>query len=215
MYSVCIFDLDGTLLDTLDDLTAAVNYAVTLHGYPIRSREEVRAFIGNGIKKLIERALGEGVSEETNASVLAAFKAYYAAHLADFTKPYDGVLELLERLQAKGKICLIHSNKADGLLQPLVKKFFGGKIQGAIGEKEEEGIAKKPSPDGVFALLLETGANKENAVYIGDSEVDIQTAKNARIDCVSVAWGFKDREFLLKKGATTVVGSVEDLEKLL
>ena len=215
MYSVCIFDLDGTLLDTLDDLTAAVNYAVTLHGYPIRSREEVRAFIGNGIKKLIERALGEGVSEETNASVLATFKAYYAAHLADFTKPYDGVLELLERLQAKGKICLIHSNKADGLLQPLVKKFFGGKIQGAIGEKEEEGIAKKPSPDGVFALLLETGANKENAVYIGDSEVDIQTAKNARIDCISVAWGFKDREFLLKKGATTVVGSVEELEKLL
>jgi len=215
MYSVCIFDLDGTLLDTLDDLTAAVNYAVTLHGYPIRSREEVRAFIGNGIKKLIERALGEGVSEETNLSVLAAFKAYYAAHLADFTKPYDGVLELLERLQAKGKICLIHSNKADGLLQPLVKKFFGGKIQGAIGEKEEEGIAKKPSPDGVFALLLQSGANKENAVYIGDSEVDIQTAKNARIDCVSVAWGFKDREFLLKKGATTVVGSVEELEKLL
>ena len=210
MYKTIIFDLDGTLLDTLDDLTDSVNAALRKYGYKTRTKEDVRGFIGNGIIKLIERALGEKIADFE--LVLQEFKTYYGAHCADKTQPYEGVMALLQVLREKGIKTAVLSNKADFAVKTLAKTYFGDLLMTAVGEDEAAGIHKKPAPDALFAVMKELGARKETTVYIGDSEVDIQTAQNAGIACISVTWGFKDKAFLLQNGAKILVD--EPLELL-
>lgn len=204
-----VFDLDGTLLDTLDDLTDAVNHALLACGLKECTREEVRGFVGNGIKTLIKRAVGEDHAARQEEA-LEAFKAYYGAHCLDKTKPYAGVKETLQTLLKHGKKIAVVSNKADFAVKKLCKEIFP-EIEVAIGENESAGVRKKPAPDSVLSALAALGAKKETAVYIGDSEVDIETAKNAGLPCISVSWGFKDRAFLLSHGATTIIDTPQEL----
>ena len=209
MYEVIIFDLDGTLLDTLDDLHASVNAALAAFSYPTRTREEVRAFVGNGIAKLIERALG-GKTKDFN-EVLGYFKTHYGAHCMDKTKPYEGIKALLQTLQDKGVKAAVVSNKADFAVQKLAKEYFGGLLCMSVGEDEAHGIRKKPAPDSLLKVLETLGVDKENAIYVGDSEVDIQTAQNAGVQCVSVTWGFKDKDFLVENGGKIFARNAEEL----
>lgn len=215
-YSVVLFDLDGTLLDTLEDLAAAVNVALEMHGLPCRTRDEVRAFIGNGIVKLMERAVGdEQVGLVNMAQVVADFKEYYFAHCEDRTAPYGGVVDLLSALRKDGVRIGVVSNKVDFAVQKLCKTYFGDLVEAAIGENEAEGRKKKPAPDTLLEAMRVFGAEAEDVVYVGDSEVDILTAQNANVACVSVTWGMKDKEFLRKNGATILVEKVGDLLAVL
>ena len=214
MYSAVIFDLDGTLLDTLDDLWVAVNAALTKFSLPVRTREEVRSFVGNGIVKLMERATGE-VEKEVFDGALAEFKRYYGEHCEDKTKPYDGIMSLLKALQAKGVQTAVVSNKADFALKKLAKSYFDGLLQYAVGENEEGGIRKKPAPDSLLAVMESMGVGTDSTVYIGDSEVDIQTAQNAGVPCISVTWGFKDKGFLIENGATLFADNAEEILSLI
>ena len=214
MYKTVVFDLDGTLLDTLDDLWLSVNAALQKFGLPVRTRNEVRAFIGNGIVKLMQRASGllEG---ECFDGVLAEFKRHYGEHCEDNTKPYEGIMRLLQELRARGVQTAVVSNKADFAVKKLAESYFQGLLQEAVGEDEEHGIRKKPAPDSLLAVMERLGADRQATVYVGDSEVDIQTANNALVPCISVTWGFKDREFLIKNGAIVLVDSVEELLSVL
>ncbi len=214
MYEFILFDLDGTLLDTLDDLTASVNYALRQNGKKERSKQEVRSFIGNGIRLLIERAIGDQNSPDFK-KVFADFKTHYAAHCAEKTKVYDGVLQVLSALKAKGKRMSVLSNKADFATKQLCVQYFDGLIEVAVGERESEGIRKKPAPDAVFSVMDGFGANKQNTVYVGDSEVDIETAENAGLDCICVTWGFKDKEFLIENGGKVFADTPQQLLQLL
>ena len=207
-YETFIFDLDGTLLDTLEDLWSAVNYALKKNGYPLRTIDEVREFIGNGVRILMERALG---GTEDLEVALADFKEYYGANCAVKTSLYDGVEEVLLALKKAGKKCAVVSNKADFAVKLQAKQYFGELIPVAIGENEAAGVKKKPAPDSVEIALRELQAIKEGAVYIGDSEVDIQTAKNAGLPCISVCWGMKSKEFLLENGAATILETPTEL----
>ena len=215
MYSTVLFDLDGTLLDTLDDLTDAVNFALKGQGLPDCTREEVRNFIGNGIVMLLSRAAKDRASEVDADKMVADFKEYYAAHWQDKTRPYDGVIELLSALKAEGRKVGVVSNKVDFATKGLCKACFGNLIDVAIGENEAAGVPRKPIPDGIFLAMRALSSELKDTVYVGDSEVDIQTAKNAGIPCISVTWGFKDRGFLLENGATHLVSTIEELQKLL
>ncbi len=210
MYSTIIFDLDGTLLDTLDDLANSVNAALAACGLKKRSREEVRSFVGNGIAKLMERATGD-VSPAIRERALACFKEHYGAHCEDKTKPYEGIIELLKECRARGIKTAVVSNKADFAVQRLVRTYFDGLLMAAVGENEEGGVRKKPAPDSLFAVMKALSATPEETVYVGDSEVDIQTAQNAGVDCISVTWGFKDREFLLQNGGTRLVDTPKEV----
>ena len=203
-YKTVVFDLDGTLLDTLQDLYTSVNAALTAYGLPKRTVDEVQSFVGNGIAKLIERAIG-GKNHPDFEGVLSVFKKHYALHCKDQTKPYDGVLELLQALQSAGVKTAVVSNKADFAVKLLAEEYFGGLLLDAVGENEACGVRKKPAPDSLFAVMDKLNAPKHEVVYVGDSEVDIQTAQNAGVDCISVTWGFKDREFLLSNGGTVLV----------
>lgn len=213
-YEIYVFDLDGTLLDTLDDLTAAVNAAMREVGTKERTREEVRAYVGNGIKLLVLRALTGGnedlfVENGVFERAFACFKAYYGAHLAEKTAPYPDVTALLQRLKAAKKRVAVVSNKADFAVKKLCERYFGALVEAAVGEREEDGIRKKPAPDSTIAAIDALGGG--NAVYIGDSEVDIATAKNANLSCVSVCWGFKDEAFLRRHGASVCVYSPNEI----
>ena len=210
MYDTIIFDLDGTLLDTLDDLWLAVNAALEKFTLPLRSKEEVRAFIGDGIVKLMQRASGVWEGERFDG-VLAEFKRYYGEHCEDNTKPYDGVVELLKALQAKGIKTAVVSNKADFAVKKLAKGYFDGLLLEAVGENEAGGIRKKPAPDSVLAVMKRLGADSKATVYVGDSDVDVLTAKNAGVDCICVTWGFRDKEFLLANGATVFVDTPKEI----
>ena len=214
MYEFILFDLDGTLLDTLDDLTASVNYALRLFGKKERSKEEVRSFVGNGIRLLIERAIGEKERADFE-KIFSTFKTHYAANCAEKTKPYEGVLQMLAALKSQGKRLAVLSNKADFATKQLCAQYFGELIELSIGERESEGIRKKPAPDTVFAVMDTWGASKENTVYIGDSEVDIQTAQNAGIDCILVTWGFRDKQFLKENGGEAFADTTQRLLELL
>ncbi len=204
MYETVIFDLDGTLLDTLDDLTDATNAALTKVGLKSRTRDEVRCFVGNGIAKLIERAVGED-GKALHAEALAEFKRYYAAHCADKTAPYEGILSLLQTLQLQGVKTAVVSNKADFAVKSLAVTYFDGLLLAAVGENEEAGIRKKPAPDSLLAVMEQLSANPQTTVYVGDSEVDIQTAKNAGVECICVTWGFREKEFLMQEGGRLFV----------
>ena len=210
MYETIIFDLDGTLLDTLDDLRAAVNAALSFYGLKERTREEVRSFVGNGIAKLMERSIGDKDFPHF-ADALQKFKEYYGEHCKDETKPYEGILSLLAQLKARGIQTAVVSNKADFAVKILAEEYFDGLLLDAVGENECMGIRKKPAPDSLFAVMKKLGAKKETTVYVGDSEVDIQTAKNAGVDCISVTWGFKDRGFLIDNGASRLVDSPNEI----
>lgn len=198
-----IFDLDGTLLNTLEDLCDSTNAALAQYGYPTRTIDEVRRFVGNGVKLLMLRALGIEKPED-NAEfedVFAAFRAHYAEHSNDHTRPYDGVMELMQHLQDAGIEMAIVSNKLDPAVKQLNELYFRQYITVAIGENEAAGVKKKPAPDTVYTALRELGIAAEDAVYIGDSEVDLATAKNSGLPCISVTWGFRDRECLTEHGA--------------
>ncbi len=199
-----IFDLDGTLLDTLEDLYQSVNYALERHGLPLRAKGEVQSFVGNGIKLLMQRASALPDGEKLD-EVLSTFKAHYGAHCEDNTCPYEGIIPLLERLKEQGVKTAVVSNKADFATKQLAKSYFGDLLQEAVGENESAGIRKKPAPDSLLAVMERLSAERSSTVYVGDSEVDIQTARNAEVECVSVSWGFKDRAFLKANGATVIV----------
>ena len=207
MYSVYIFDLDGTLLDTLGDLAAAVNYALRKYGLSEHSIDDVRSFVGNGVRVLMQRAVPEGEANPLFEEVLAAFCSYYLEHSLDTTRPYDGIPELLAELRRRGCHTAVVSNKFDAATKELCRYFFADTIEVAVGEHEAEGIRKKPAPDTVEEALRQLGVTKEGAVYVGDSDVDILTAHNAGLPCISVLWGFRSREFLQANGATTFVTS--------
>lgn len=208
-----IFDLDGTLLDTLEDLYRAVNIALDTHSLPLRTRDEVRSFVGDGVEMLIRRALPAGSDEDTVYTVLSDFKTTYAAICRDNTKPYDGIIPMLTALREGGVHVAVVSNKFDAATKALCAEYFGELVEVAIGERT--GVRKKPAPDTVLEALSALGVSAEGAVYIGDSDVDIHTAKNADMPCISVAWGLRDEDFLLAGGATTLVHTPEELLGLL
>ena len=208
-YQTAVFDLDGTLLDTLEDLYLATNHALTRHGLPCRSRDEVRLFVGNGVEMLIRRAVPAGTDEETTLAVLADFKTAYAAICEDHTKPYDGILDMLTALRERGIRVAVVSNKFDAATKKLCEKYFGDLVEVAIGERA--GVRKKPAPDTVHEALRELGVTAEGAVYIGDSDVDIRTAENCGMPCISVTWGLRDKDFLIENGAKALVDSPESL----
>ena len=199
MTDTVIFDLDGTLLDTLEDLTDSVNHAMEKFGFPVHTIEEIRTFVGNGAPKLLERSIPDGVANPDYEAALTAFKAHYAEHCEDKTGPYEGVPEMLAGLKEQGYHLAVVSNKFDGAVKKLCKKYFGGFISVSIGESEE--VKRKPAPDTVYRALRELGCDASHAVYVGDSEVDIQTAKNASLPCISVTWGFRTEEKLRDEGA--------------
>ncbi len=207
-----IFDLDGTLLDTLGDLAAAVNYGLHSHGYPERTLAEVRRFVGNGVRNLILRSLN-GVETPDFDAVFADFKTYYAEHNAVLTAPYPGVTDLLRALKEKGIGTAIVSNKYDAAVKALNVHYFGDLIPVAIGEKE--GVSRKPAPDPVLLAMKELNADPASTVYVGDSEVDVLTAKNASLPCLTVTWGFRDREVLREAGADVFFDTVDDMKKAI
>lgn len=189
-----IFDLDGTILYTLEDLYIATNYALEICGYKTRNIEQIKSFVGNGVAKLIERAIGEDCAPEEKQKCLHIFKNYYSKNAQNNTKPYKGIIEVFQYLQNKNVKIAVNSNKYNIAVKKLCKKYFSTYISYAIGESDN--CPKKPDPTGVNIILKHLGCNKENAVYIGDSLVDIQTAKNAKIPCISVSWGYCNRNIL-------------------
>ena len=208
-YQTAVFDLDGTLLDTLEDLYLATNAALESHSLPRRSRDEVRMFVGNGVEMLIRRAVPAGTDEETTLAVLANFKTTSAAICEDHTRPYDGIPDMLRALREKGIRVAVVSNKFDAATKQLCEKYFGDLVEVAIGERA--GVRKKPAPDTVYEALKELGVTAEGAVYIGDSDVDIETARNCGMPCISVTWGLRDKDFLLQSGAKILVNTPERL----
>lgn len=209
MKKTVIFDLDGTLLNTLADLRTAVNLALAAHGLPERSLEEVRKAVGNGIRKLISRSVPAGTEAETEEKIFLCFKEEYKLHCSDETAPYPGVLELLKRLREEGYHLAVVSNKADFAVQELMKQYFSKLYDVALGETE--GIARKPAPDMVEEVLERLDVEKVDAVYVGDSEVDVETAKNAGLPCICVTWGFREKEVLKACGAECFAEDVKEL----
>lgn len=208
-FETYVFDLDGTLLETLKDLAASTNFALRQYDMPEHSIEDVRMFVGNGVKKLMERAIPNGLDNPKFEEVYATFRQHYLNHNLDTTKPYDGIPELLRELKGRGKKLAIVSNKFYAATQDLARHFFPDTIEVAIGEREN--IKKKPASDTVVEALRQLGVSKEGAVYIGDSDVDIMTARNSGLPCASVLWGFRDKEFLLEHGATFFADKPDDL----
>lgn len=198
-YQLVIFDLDGTILDTLEDLTDSINYALEQSHFPKHTIDEVRYFVGNGIRKLIERAVPTGTDIEKINQVHDCFTDYYKKHCADKTQPYDGIVSVLKELKLAGCKLAVVSNKADYGVQKLCNKYYEGIFDYAVGERE--GIRKKPAPDSVNEVLLKLNIKKTSAIYVGDSDVDLETAGNAGMDCIAVEWGFRGKEFLIEHGA--------------
>ncbi len=208
-YDTYIFDLDGTLLDTLGDLAASCNFALRSHSLPEHSVDDVRRFVGNGVRKLMERAIPQGEANPAFEDAYATFRRHYMEHNLDTTQPYPGIMALLKTLKDEGKNIAVVSNKFYAATRELCRHFFGDYVEVAIGERD--GIRKKPAPDTVVEALRELGVGREGAVYIGDSDVDVQTATNSGMPCVSVLWGFRDRDFLIAHGAVTLISSPEEL----
>lgn len=208
-YDLIIFDMDGTILNTLEDLKNSLNYVLQQAGYQTRTLEEVRTFVGNGIRKTIERALPSDIEEEKVDELFSLFMNYYAIHNTDNTKPYNGVIELLKELKHLGYKTAVVSNKQDSAVKSLCKKFFTGLFDVEIGEKEN--IAKKPEPDEVNEVLKILNIDRTKSIYIGDSEVDIQTAQNSKMKSIIVDWGFRDRKFLYEHGAEVIVSNPSEI----
>lgn len=212
-YKAVIFDLDGTLLDTLEDLADSVNHVLKEAGYPSRTIEEVRAFVGNGIRKLIERSVPEGTSVDSIDIIHKNFIAYYGKHCMEKTKPYDSIMEMLHTLQNAGCKVAVVSNKADYAVQILCDKYFNHIFDAALGE--QTGTPKKPAPDAVFKVLNTLNVSPSEAVYVGDSDVDILTARNSNMDEIIVTWGFRDEAFLKEQGAKVLISNPSELINLI
>ena len=217
MKNAVIFDLDGTLLDTLQDLRNSTNVALEQFGYKTRTLEEIRCFVGNGVKILILRALDIEQPEQCALfeDIFAVFQKDYAQHSNDHTVPYDGIIELLQCLKDRQSRMAIVSNKPDAAVKQLNEIYFKDYIEVAIGENEAAGVKKKPAPDTVYAALQQLGIQAEDAIYIGDSEVDLATARNANLECLSVTWGFRDETCLREQGATELFHTPQEVWKKL
>ena len=223
MFNVYVFDLDGTLLDTLQDLANSVNYALRQNGMPEHTIDDIRCFVGNGVRLLMERAVPDGAQNPRFEAAFATFRQHYMQHSLDTTRPYDGIPELIHELKARGCQMAVVSNKMMAATQELVRHFFPD-IPVAIGEHEATGIRKKPAPDTVYEALRQLGIihhpssiihHPSDIVYVGDSDVDLATARNSGLPCISVLWGFRSRDFLLAHGATTFAEHPLDILKQL
>ena len=212
-YKAVLYDMDGTVLDTLADLTDAVNVSLRRFGLPEQPAMHVRDVLGNGARRLIMGCLPEETDEKTVDAVLEFYKPYYDAHCREKTAPYPGIIELMRRLRDAGVKQAVVSNKPDGAVKELAELFFGGLIESAVGESET--VRLKPCPDAVLAAAKLMGVSKDECVYVGDSEVDIETARRAGMDCISVAWGFRDEDMLRAEGAACIVRSAEELFEAL
>ena len=211
--TTAIFDLDGTLLNTLTDLSTGVNLALSKFGYPERTVDEVRQFVGNGLAKLVERALPDGRNNPDYEAVLAETRVQYAAHREDTTAPYEGILPLLRKLTDAGLTLGVVSNKPDAHVKALCRLHFGELVTAAVGSME--GVRLKPAPDSVLHTMELLHSDKAHTVYIGDSDVDLQTAQNAGIPCISVLWGFRDKENLLQAGGNIFAQEPEDIAEII
>ena len=213
-YKAVIWDLDGTLLDTLEDLKNSVNFGLDKFNMPNITLEMTRRFVGNGVGRLIQLAVPEGTDKDTEAKVLDVFKAHYEEHSLDATKPYDGVVEVLKALKAAGYKMAIVSNKIENAVGELSEKFFPRLIDEAIGETPD--VPKKPAPDMIFKALDKLGVSKEEAIFIGDSDVDVATGINSGLDMLTVLWGFRDEDELIEAGAKEFVRKPQEIfEKLI
>lgn len=208
---VIIFDLDGTLLNTLDDLADSTNFALSEFNYPTRSKEEIRTFVGNGVAKLIERAIPDGKNNSNFDKCLEIFKQHYSINKYNKTAPYNDIINLLIELKEKNYKIAVVSNKFDLAVKDLCQKYFPNLIDIAIGENETAGIKKKPAPDTVKLALNQLELTPDQAIYVGDSDVDILTAKNSNMPCISVAWGFRDKEFLIKNNAQIIINTPKEI----
>lgn len=208
-----IFDLDGTLLDTLDDLCNSVNYSLRTNNFPERSLAEVRTFVGNGIRLLIERSVPEGTSKELIDKTFECFKTYYAVHCNDKTKTYPGVMDMLKELKKNGYKIAVLSNKAQYAVTKLCDIYFNNLLDDAVGAREN--IAKKPSPDALYICAENNNINLNNVIYVGDSDVDVATANNAGVRGIAVTWGFRSRELLIKCGAENLADNTDELLQIL
>ena len=213
MYSLAIFDLDGTLLDTLGDLCASVNFALRKFGFPERTIDEVRSFIGNGVVKLMERSTPDGIDSDTQQRCLDTFRKYYLQHMSDTTAPYANVTELISELRKKDVKIAVVSNKLHPAVEDLCETYFSGLIDKAIGVSVEE--ERKPSPINVIKTMELYEADADNCIYIGDSEVDVQTAHNAGIKCIGITWGFRDKDCLEANGCDFIADTADEIKDLI
>lgn len=208
-YDIAIFDFDGTVLDTLDDIEYAINSALETNGMPTRTHEEVRAFVGDGARLLADRAVPEGTPVHVTDKVFDDYRANYGPKGYPRTKPYDGIIEMLLRLKNAGISVAVLSNKPDHAVQEMCLRYFDGIFDYKAGERA--GIPRKPEPDGIYKLLEEMNIPLERSVYIGDTDIDVTVARNAGMDCVAVDWGFRDREVLIEAGATLIASTPDEL----
>lgn len=213
-YELAVFDMDGTILDTLEDLTDATNYVLKQFGKPERTTKEVRELLGNGMRYLLRMAAGGNTSDDEVKQMISVFYPYYKDHAAIKTKPYDGIVKAIQDIRSRGIRTAVVSNKPDVAVRDLSQMYFPGLFDEAVGASEE--VRTKPSPDGVNLVLQRLGVDRTNAVYIGDSEVDYATSQNAQMDVIMVSWGFRDKEDILKLGAPIVVDVPSEIvEKIL
>lgn len=212
-YNSVVFDLDGTLLDTLGDLRDSVNFALQKNSLPKRTTEEIRYFVGNGIRLLIELSVPENTPIEITDKCFQDFKEYYKEHSAILTKPYDDIIDLMKTLKSKGVKIGVVSNKADFAVKTLMEDYFSGLYDCAYGERA--GVPRKPEPDGVLDAIKEMGSEIENTVYIGDSEVDVVTSKNAKLPCIAVTWGFRDKKVLESLNPEYIVDSPKEILNII
>lgn len=214
MLDTVVFDLDGTLLDTLNDLANSVNYALAKHRLPTRTIPEVRRFLGNGIRYLMKKSVGDNMQDDCEFEpVFQSFRSHYVEHCLDTTQPYPGIMPLLKALKQRGIKMAIVSNKLHPAVQELAHRFFEGYISSAVGESLT--VRRKPNPDAVLAALNELGSTPNNAIYVGDSEVDLETSKNAGLRCALVTWGFRDESFLRSLPLATNTQFIHHSDELL
>lgn len=212
-YKIVIFDMDGTTLNTLDDLTLCLNHILEKHGMPKREKREVGNFLGNGIRRLVELGVPTGTPAEDTEAVFSEFAEYYPQHCKEHTRPYDNIIELINKLKKAGVCCTLVSNKIDCAVKDLCEEHFKGLFDIAVGEKE--GVRKKPYPDSVNNILDELGFTADEAVYVGDTEVDYQTAANSKMDFIAVDWGFRERETLVKLKPKYLVSSPDEIYNIV
>ncbi len=212
-YQACIFDLDGTLTDTLEDLKNSVNFAMRSIGRPERTADEVRRFVGNGMEKLIKRSVGADCGEADIIKATEHFKNHYAEHLSDNTAPYDGIIPLLDSLSERNIKTAVISNKDDSAVKKIVSGFFGERILFSQGKRND--IPPKPHPQALFNMIERLGCDRTQVIYIGDSDVDVETAHNAGVECIGVTWGFRDRELLVKSGADFIVDTPAEISEII
>lgn len=208
-YGTYIFDLDGTLLNTLEDLKNSTNYAMKQMGYPTHSKDEVRRFVGNGIAMLIKRAVPKGTDEADESKALEIFKSHYIVHLNDNTAPYPGIIDMLKKLKSKGCKTGVVTNKNEDAAKKLIERYFGTLFDCVVGHRD--GLASKPDPAALGIAMRELNAEKSSTIFIGDSDVDVMTAHNADLKCIGVLWGFRDEETLKSVGAEYIVSCAKDI----